>query len=240
MTDVNARPRTSFVDELRRAATNVAVPQHEPPAVVRRRRLVAAGVVVLGAVILGCVLRRQPGESAFYWLMFALAAVWFIGAAVSGPLHLGSICWRGRNQRPVITGTAVGLLLAGVFVVGALVVREIPALHDLVTRLLQFTEQGPALLLVAILVLNTIAEELFFRGSVYTAVGRHHPVIVSTAVYVGVVMAGANVVLGFAALVLGTVCALERRATGGVLAPALTHLVWGLVVVFTMPYVFGG
>ena len=45
--------------------------------------------------------------------------------------------------------------------------------------------------------------------------------------------------LGFAALVLGAVCALERRATGGVLAPVLTHLVWGLIMVLVLPPLFG-
>ncbi|MGV8056383.1 CPBP family intramembrane glutamate endopeptidase, partial [Mycobacterium kansasii] len=39
--------------------------------------------------------------------------------------------------------------------------------------------------------------------------------------------------------VLGTVCAIERRATGGVLAPVLTHLVWGLMMVLALPSIFG-
>ncbi len=41
--------------------------------------------------------------------------------------------------------------------------------------------------------------------------------------------------LAFAAIILGTVCALERRATGGVLAPILTHFVWTLVVLLALP-----
>ncbi len=45
--------------------------------------------------------------------------------------------------------------------------------------------------------------------------------------------------LGFAAIILGTVCAFERRATGGVLAPMLTHLVWGLIMVLVLPPMFG-
>ena len=51
--------------------------------------------------------------------------------------------------------------------------------------------------------------------------------------------ASGNPMLGFAALILGTVCALERRATGGVLAPVLTHLVWGLIMVLALPALFG-
>jgi hypothetical protein len=45
--------------------------------------------------------------------------------------------------------------------------------------------------------------------------------------------------LAFAAIILGTVCSLERRATGGVLAPILTHFVWSLVVLLALPPLFG-
>ena len=43
----------------------------------------------------------------------------------------------------------------------------------------------------------------------------------------------------FLAIILGTVCALERRATGGGLAPILTHFVWTLVVLLALPPLFG-
>ena len=105
--------------------TNVAVPYQETAVGGARRRIVVIVVLVIGAVLLGVSLTRRPGEASFYWLTFALAAVWAGGAYLSGPLHLGSISWRGRNQRPVLTGTGIGLLLGGVFVVGGLIAREI-------------------------------------------------------------------------------------------------------------------
>ena len=157
--------------ELRRAITNVAVPNNEPPGMVRRRRVVVTITLVIGAAVLGFTLRRHPGESSFYWLTLALAAVWTAGALISGPLHLGGICWRGRNQRPVITGTAAGLLLGGVFVVGGLIAREIPPVAALITRVLLYAHQGSFWLIVAITLINGVAEELFFRGALYTALG---------------------------------------------------------------------
>jgi uncharacterized protein len=165
--------------------------------------------------------------------------VWLIGAFASGPLHLGGICWRGRNQRPVITGSATGLGLGGVFVLGGLIAKQIPAVSELITRVLQFADQGSWRLTLAIALLGAIAEELFYRGALYTALGRHHPVLISTVLYVAATLASQNLMLGFAAIVLGTVCALERRATGGVLAPILTHFVWSLVVVLALPPLFG-
>jgi membrane protease YdiL (CAAX protease family) len=231
--------RTSVLSELRRAITNIAVPHNEPPAVVRRRRVVVAITLVIGAAVLGFSLRRTPGESSFYWLTLALAAVWIVGALVSGPLHLGGINWRGRNQRPVITGTTIGLLIGGVFVVGGLIAREIPAVSALTVRVLQFASHGTLLPIVGITVVNAIAEEMFFRGALYTALGRLAPVAISTILYTCATMASGNPMLGFAAIILGTVCALERRASGGVLAPVLTHFVWGLIMVLALPPLFG-
>lgn len=230
--------RTSVLFELRRAITNVAVPHNEPPAVVRRRRVVVGVTLVIGAIVLGFSMRRHPGESSFYWLTLALAAVWFVGGFTSGPLHLGGICWRGRNQRPVISGTTIGLALGGVFVLGGLIAREIPAVAALITRVLAFAHHGSLWAIVAITLINGVAEEVFFRGALYSALGRHHPAVISTVLYVAAIMASGNAVLGFAAIVLGTVCALERRASGGVLAPMLTHLVWGLIVVLALPPLF--
>jgi uncharacterized protein len=239
MTDVSSRPKTSALVEIRRGIVNVAVPHHEPPSIVRRRRIVVAIVLVLGAAALGLALRCHPGEASFYWLTLALAGVWALGAFASGPLHLGGVCWRGRNQRPVISGTVIGLLLGAVFVLGGLIAREIPAVSELITRVLQYTDQGSWRLTMAIALLGGIAEELFYRGALYTALGRHHPLVISTAVYVVATMASGNPMLAFAAIILGTVCALERRATGGVLAPILTHFVWTLVVLLALPPLFG-
>jgi membrane protease YdiL (CAAX protease family) len=227
-------------NDIRGIAGTVAVPHHEPPATVRRRRIVVVLVLVIGAALLGYSLTRRPGDASFYWLTLALAAVWALGAFASGPLHLGSVRFRGRNQRPVITGTAIGLGLGAAFVVGGLIAREIPGVREYITRVLEFATFGPLALITFITVINGIAEELFFRGALYTALGKWHPVLVSTVVYV--VATGAttgNPMLGFAGLIVGGVCAFERRATGGVLAPVLTHFFWGLVMVLALPPVFG-
>ncbi len=239
MSQTTAPYHTSVFSELRRAITNVAVPHHEPPGVVLRRRIVVAVTLVIGAVVMGLSLRRQPGESTFYWMTLSLAAVWVLGAVVSGPMHLGGINWRGRNQRPVITGTFAGLLLGGAFVLGGLIAREIAPVSALIVRVLQFATHGSLLLVALITVVNGIAEEIFFRGALYTALGRFHPVLFSTVVYIGAIMASGNPMLGFAAIILGTVCAFERRSTGGVLAPILTHGVWGLMMVLGLPPLFG-
>jgi membrane protease YdiL (CAAX protease family) len=201
--------------------------------------VVVVVVLAIGAALLGFSLTRKPGDESFYWLTLALAAVWAVGALGSGPLHLGSVGFRGRDQRPVIAGTVIGLLLGGVFVVGGLVAREIPPVRDYVVSVLEFTNFGALWFVVLITVVNGVAEEMFFRGALYTALGRFHPEVASTLVYAVAVLATGNPMLGFAGIVLGAVCAFERRITGGVLAPMLTHFFWGLVMVLALPPVFG-
>ncbi|BBX45963.1 CPBP family intramembrane metalloprotease [Mycobacterium cookii] len=237
MTEVSPTP--SALEEIRRGIVNVAVPHNEPPGVVRRRRIIVAIVLVLGAAALSFALRSHPGEPSFYWWSLTLAGVWALGAFLSGPLHLGGARWRGRNQRPVVSGTVIGLLLGGVFVLGGLVARQIPVVAELITRVLQYADQGAWRPTMAVALLGAIGEELFYRGALYTAVVRYHPLVISTVVYVIATLASGQLMLGFAAIFLGTVCAMERRATGGVLAPILTHFVWTLVVLLALPPLFG-
>jgi uncharacterized protein len=235
-----AATRPSWLAEAKTIVGACPVAHHEPPAVIRRRRVVVAVILVIGAALLGYSLTRPPGDDSFYWLTLALAGVWAAGAFVSGPLHLGCIRFRGRNQRPVITGTAIGLTLGAVFIVGGLVAREIPGVREYITRVLEFADYGPLALVTFITVVNGVAEELFFRGALYTALGKWYPVVVSTVLYVcATSLTTGNPMLGFAAIILGTICALERRATGGVLAPMLTHFFWGLVMVLALPPIFG-
>lgn len=230
---------TGLVAEIGAIVGTPAIPHHEPPSMVRRRRIVVIVVLVVGAALLGFSLTRKPGDTSFYLLTFALAAVWAFGARLSGPLHLGCVTFRGRQRRPVVTGAAIGVLLGAVFIVGGLVAREIAPVRDYIVQVLQYANYGSLWLVVLITVINGVAEEMFFRGALYSALGRFHPEVLSTVVYAVAVSAAGNPMLGFAGIILGAVCAYERRITGGVLAPMLTHFFWGLVMVLALPPMFG-
>jgi membrane protease YdiL (CAAX protease family) len=201
----------------------------------QRRRLVAAVTLVVGTVLLGLSLATEPGDSAFYPLTAGVAVVWFAGGFLSGPLHLGSIEFRGSLRRPVITPLAFGVAAAAVFVVGALIVREIGPLRNVVDDVLQHARQGNLALVAVLTLVNGAAEEVFFRGALFAAIGRHRPVLVSTVIYVLVTIATGNPMLVFAAVLMGTLFALQRRASGGILAPMITHLVWSAAMVLVLP-----
>ena len=85
---------------------------------------------------------------------------------------------------------------------------------------------------------NGVAEELFFRGAAYAAVTRF-PVVVTTVAYTLATLATGNVMLTFAAALLGVVVGLERRASGGILAPVITHVTWSTMMLFLLPPLFG-
>ena len=204
-----------------------------------RRRIVVAITLVAGAALLGISLAVPPGNPAFYPLTGGLAAVWAIGAVASGPLHLGRIPWRGTLRLPILTPLLIGLLAAAGFLGGALLVREIPPLRLLTNSVLDHARTGSLTLVVVITLVNGLAEELFFRGALYAAIGLRYPVVVSTILYGLATVASGNAMLVFAATLLGAVLGLQRRASGGVLGPMITHVTWSTVMLFALPVVVG-
>jgi uncharacterized protein len=224
---------------LRRSLWDVVPRDHrETREALRRRQLVTAAFVVIGGTVLGLSLRIEPGSPWFYPATFGLAVVWTVGAFASGPLHLGRIAGPdGVADRPVLQPVVFGLALAGLFVAGALVVREIGWLDEQVRSVLDFADEGSWPIVLLVTVINGVAEELFFRGAAYAAIPRH-PVAWTTVAYVVATLATGNLMLAFAAVLLGTVVGLQRRASGGILAPILTHVTWSVTLLFALPALF--
>ena len=229
--ELRAFIRAALVDPVDRNHT-------ETDAAIRRRRIVVLATLLIGAAVMTWALRIPAGNRGFYGATLALAAVWAAGAFLSGPLHLGRAHTRaGRLARPVIQSLALGTLLLALFLAGALIVARIPALRGPVDALLDHARIGSLPLIAAITALNGIAEELYFRGAFYTAIGRRHAVLITTVVYSLTTVGTGVPLLVFAAAVLGLVTALQRRVTGGILGPIITHLVWSLGMLFLLPLV---
>lgn len=225
--------RPVFVDRVERD-------HRQSDAEFRRRRIVVVITLIVGATLLGLSFSTRPGQPAFYPLTIGLAATWVVGSLVSGPLHLGHIEFRGVLRRPVIAPILVGLALAGLFVVGGLLFRMVPVLAGLTEDVIGYARYGILPVVVAITILNGMAEELFFRGALFAGIGVRHPVAISTVLYTLATVGTLNPVLVFAAALLGTVVGLERRASGGVLGPILTHITWSMAMLFLLPLIFPG
>ena len=207
----------------------------EPDHAFRRRRIVAGVTLAVGATLLGLSLAVRPGDPVFYALTVGLAVTWVVGAFLSGPLHAGWIQGPSRLHRPVVQPIALGLVAVAVFTVGALLVAQVPLLSASVDTVLDHARYGSLPLIALITLVNGLAEELFFRGALYAAVGVRRPVLVTTVVYTLTTVATGNVMLVFAALLLGLLVGAQRRVSGGVLAPMLTHVTWSLGMLLILP-----
>jgi membrane protease YdiL (CAAX protease family) len=217
----------------------VAVDHAETAAVARRRRRVVSGVAVLGAGLLGASLSTRPGSRRFYGATLGVAAVWTAGGLLSGPLHLGWIQHRDEQvRRPVATPVLTGVAAFGFFYACALAARRVPVLDAAISRVLVFAEEGDEALVLLTTLANGLGEEVFFRGALYAALGDRSPVAASTAVYTLATTTTRNPALVIAAAVMGTLFGLQRRASGGLQAPVLTHLTWSTLMVRHLPPLF--
>jgi membrane protease YdiL (CAAX protease family) len=208
-------------------------------AVLVRRRRVVAGVTAAGATLLGISLSTKPGSTRFYVLTGGVAVTWLAGGLASGPLHRG---WTGHPghhmRRPVLTPVLTGVAAFGVFYGCALVSRHIPILRRAIAGVLEYAQQGSTGSVLVTTLANGAAEEVFFRGAVYAAAGNRSQVPLSTAAYALTTTATRNPALVLASVVMGTLFGLQRRATGGIQAPLLTHLTWSTLMVFGLPPLF--
>ena len=168
----------------RRCCGSVPRDHWESDDAFRRRRRVTGATAVAGASLLGVSLSTPPGSPRFYGLTLGVAGTWVAGGLASGPLHLGRMFGPGdRLRRPVLTPVVSGVGAFGAFYAAALVARRIPVLERAIGSVLRYADQGTAPLVLTTTLANGVAEEVFFRGSVYAAAGADRPVLASTAVY---------------------------------------------------------
>jgi len=107
-----------------------------------------------------------------------------------------------------------------------------------VASVLRYAEQGSGPLVLLTTLANGAAEEVFFRGALYAAVGSRCPVAKSTAVYALATTTTGNPALVLASVPMGILFALQRRATGGIQAPLLTHVTWSALMIRYLPQLY--
>jgi uncharacterized protein len=207
----------------------------EPAHARRRRRLVVAATLAAGTAMLGATLAAPRGSLAFTLLGFLLAAIWVAGSAAAGPLHLDRSTDRIESRRNVQAAVVLGGLAFAAFLGASIVARHVPGLDGAIDSVLATADAGPTVLVLAIAVVNAVAEERFFRGALPVALVGHHRAAVATAAYVLGTGATLNLALVVAAAVMGTVFVLERLATRDIVAPTLTHVTWSALMVLALP-----
>jgi membrane protease YdiL (CAAX protease family) len=221
------RPVAMVVPEIRRPPPE-AGPDRTPSGV---QRWTLGATLVAGTVLLA-VAFSQPGDSGgFYLFAFAAAGVWLAGGLAADNVRLGRV----DRGRAVIAAIAAGAGAFGVLVVGTEVAQRLPGLSGAVDQILATADAGSTGLVLALTVVSAIGEEVYFRGAVMSALPARWAVAGGVTVYVVVTAFTANLALVTAAAVMGTLFAIERRATQGVAAPTITHAVWAVLMVVALP-----
>ena len=196
-------------------------------------------MLVVGAVLLGVSLGVEPGDPTFYPLTLLVAATWVLGGLASGPLHLGHIPFRGTLRRPVLTPIVLGLVAGAVFVVGALVVRQVPPLAGYVDEVLAHADEGYLPLIALVTLVNGVAEEVFFRGGLFAAIGRKHASSSRPWSTPRPRWPPATPCSSSPRSCSASSSACSARASGGILGPVLTHITWSSTMLFVLPRLFG-
>jgi uncharacterized protein len=207
----------------------------EPAPARRRRRLVVAATLAAGTAVLAATLAAPRGSLTFTLLGFLVAAIWLAGSAAAGPLHLDRSTDRIESPRNLLAAIVLGALAFVAFLGASLVARHVPGLDGAVDSVLATADAGPTVLVLAIALVNAVAEERFFRGALPVALVGDQRGAIATALYVLVTVATRNIALVVAAAAMGTIFMLERLATRGILAPTVTHVTWSTLMLLAIP-----
>lgn len=193
----------------------------------------------VGTTLLGRSLSSRAGSREFYVLTLGVAGTWLAGGLVAEPVPLANEQTRCNSIRDLlVVPVAVGSGMFGLFYLVALAARRVPELDKALTSVLNYADEGSSPLVLSTALANAIGEEVFFRGALYAAPEPHRAMVASTLGYVLSTSATRNPALILASAVMGTVFAFQRRNTGGVLAPTVTHLTWAALMLRFLPPLF--
>jgi uncharacterized protein len=200
------------------------------------RRWVVCATGIGGAGLLAASLSARAGSRQFYFLTAGLAATWSGGALAAGPVPWDGAPDRGNGSyhlavMPVLTGAGA----FGLFYGAARLTRHIPVLDRAITNVLRYAADGSAPLVLLTATATAVAEELFFRGALWSLAERAHPLATTTLAYTATTAVTRNPALTIAGAATSVLFGLHRRASGGILAPALAHLTWSLLMLTCLP-----
>jgi membrane protease YdiL (CAAX protease family) len=192
------------------------------------------------AALLRSSFAARAGSARFYLLTTSLAGVLTAGALGAGPIPWRGDGWRGRpggaGRALIVVPVVTGVVTFAVFYGAARVARRHRGLRRAIASVLRYAEAGSTPLVVLIASGSGVAEELFFRGALWSG---PHPLRTSTLAYTASTAATGNPALVLAGLITSVIFGWQRDATGGVLAPAVTHVTWSVLMLRFVTPLFG-
>ncbi len=199
-----------------------------------RRGPVLAATGIGGTALLGISLSTKPGSPRFYILTMGLAATWAAGALSCGPLPLRRP--GGQRDALLVAGSVLtGAAAFGLFYGAARLARHIPPLNRAIGTVLGYADRGSMPLVLLTASANAVAEELFFHGALWPATQQPHPITTTTLAYAATTAVTRNPALVLAGTATSVLFGLQRHISGGILAPALSHVTWSLLMLTYLP-----
>jgi len=211
-------------------------PSPVPPVarpVARRRATITLGTFVAGSVLLSFTLHVRQGSTAFVVLGVTTAAAWIVGALAAAPVPL--LPDRTRIGPTLAQAVGIGVVSFAAFAAAYQAAKHLPVLSGALHSVLGKADAAPRPVVLVITLLNGLAEEVFFRGALPAGLAVRRPAVMAGLLYVAATAATGNLALVIAAVVMGTVFGRERLASGGVLAPIVTHLTWSTLMLLALP-----
>ncbi len=192
-----------------------------------------------GAGLLGLSFLRPPGSRAFYVLSVGAACTLTAGTVLSQDRpQLRRPGPRPRAARTLLTSILAGVGAFGLFYGAAHLARRTPLLERAVSRALAYENEGSTLLVLLTTGLNGIAEEMFYRGALWSVVADSKPITKTTLAYTAATSATRNPALVLAGTATSLLFGYQRRVTGGILGPTITHLTWSILMLRYLPPLF--
>ena len=169
----------------------------------------------------------RMSDNPFILIGFGLGSLSLVWATLRDPRLNQLMTWGRATPSTILLGLGGGVLAAAPVL---LLSSHLPMEHrggEVALSVL------PALLFMALT--GNLGEEVFFRGALYGAIPQRLTVAATTAIYALTTVVVGVPLLVLAAACVGLVCGLQRRVTGGVLGPIITHLTWSTGMLLLLP-----
>ncbi len=215
-------------------------PNQKGSAARRKSRQIVAVSGIVGAGLLGLSFSRQPGSREFYVLTVTVAGTLTTGTVLSQARPpVRSQGTEPRQARSLVKSVLAGVGAFGLFYRAAHLARGTPLLERAIRRALAYEREGSSPLILLTTGLNGVAEEMFYRGALWSVVADSNPIATTTLAYTAATAATRNLALILAGAATSLLFGYQRRATGGVLGPTVTHLTWSMLMLRYLPPLFG-
>jgi membrane protease YdiL (CAAX protease family) len=205
-------------------------------------RLAAIAATLALVVIWGALMSRF-GSGDVYAVMGPYAASVIATAPLLAKLQGSAVAhgkWLAVTPRAVFVGVATGVAMTlATYPMFRFAAELVPGLDVTVESLYAAARARDLSHALAWTALIIVAEEVLWRGLVLDVLDERVPRSLASALsiasYALAQLGSGSLIVLLLALVCGTIWTVQRRVTGSIVAPLITHLIWSPAVILLWP-----